>query len=214
MKVPLWEHRGTQTGDCETLVELKAEQSHLRRQARIQVADPPTVVLVTGVETACGLSHSPTWPWPWHQRHLTRALARDMAICVPVGRLAHLSWTTDAEVACVWVTAPLSHGQEYSCLLRGPQGDTPLCVSWGLLTSVPPWSWSSPMTWFQPLSAAISQEQSCPPRHPVGDTLLHVPKGRPANLDPTAILKQPCDLISSSQLWSGNDPVLTGALHL
>ena len=177
-----------------------------------------------GRSTNCGLSYRhgnslwtqphPTWPWPWHQRHLTRALARDVAICVPVGRLAHLSWTTDAEVACVWVTAPLSHGQEYSRLLRGPRGDTPLCVSWSLLTSVPSWSWSSPMTWFQPLSAAISQEQSCPPRHPVGDTLLHIPKGRPANLDPTEILKQPCDLISSSQLWSGTDPVLPRALHL
>ena len=59
MKVPLWEHRGTQTGDCETLVELEAEQSHLRRQARIQVADPPTAVLGTDVETAGGLSHTP-----------------------------------------------------------------------------------------------------------------------------------------------------------
>lgn len=52
-----------------------------------------------------------------------------MAICVPVGRLAYLSWTTDAETACVRVAAPLSHGQEYSCLLRGLQGDTPVCVS-------------------------------------------------------------------------------------
>jgi len=45
-------------------VEPEAEERHLRRQACIQVADPPTVVLVIDVETTCGLSHSPTWPWP------------------------------------------------------------------------------------------------------------------------------------------------------
>ena len=58
----MWEPCGIQIGDCETLVEAEAEETHLRRQARVQVADPPTVVLVTDLETTCGLSYSPIWP--------------------------------------------------------------------------------------------------------------------------------------------------------
>ena len=202
MKLPLLEHCGTQTGDCETLVEPKAEESHLRRQARIQVADPPTVVLVTDVETTCGLSRSPTWPWPWHQHHLTRALARDMAICVPVGRLAHLSWTTDAETACVWVAVPLSHGQE-TPVCSGACKETRPSVSpeaWWLQSHHDPeaalWLGSSP---FQLPSVRSS------PIHPgtQWETRFSTsPKAGPP-LDPTAILKQPCDLIQllSAVVW-------------
>ena len=107
-----------------------------------------------------------------------------MPICVPVGRPIHL--ISDAEMAGIWATAPLSHGPGILLSAQRPtRRHAPLCLGGR------PADLSLTMSLKQPYDSVLapfscSQEQSCPLKDPVGDTVLLVPKGRPTNSGLTA----------------------------